>query len=277
MEILMNYLFETYAPDHMVRHLTGCGVASVVISLPLPLVIGGIFKLTKRRFKPIFFYAIIFTSLPVWGMTIAGRDFNKKLHTSNQTVQEQKQPAGPSEKSLAVDNEEKIRKMIMLSGAMEPFRRHLVDATAAWLEELIKNSPPLPEELLNGAKSTYVSTTTDVIYGKDGVFFIYMEAVSKYFTESQINRIIDFYENPLYAKIQSREGVTDQDKKEYEDLRERVFDNDIQTAYDQVLQEVVKHNAQWGHRMTMAAEAGLNKYFAKFNYSIKDNKIIRNE
>jgi hypothetical protein len=267
-QAFQTYFYKEYDPYHIAEDILGAVLGRLILWIIIPLIIASVSKFAlKKQFGRVLLKSMILVSIPFALIGSYGHyhEYVKKIRPS--------MPILDKKTSKIKD----VKRFLELSNVPSLMTKQLNLLISEGDKKTRSANPDTPSYIFDGMNQKMKSVMQAMIWAENGLMDKFADIYSKHLTDEQVKKLIDFYENPLWKKANSNVPLTDGEKKNFSELYEYTFDNEIKSCTDKIIEESEIVSKEWLKYGLERGQVEINEYLKSFGYVLNGYLLNRLE
>jgi len=267
-EAVQTYIYREYDSRYMIEDILGASLGRTFLWIIIPLIIALISKMIfKKRFGNILLGGMIIISIPLSLMGSYGHYYQ---YSKTKTV------------SLPIVNSQSekfkdIKKVLQQSMVPYLFSKQLDALISEGDKKTRDKNPGVRDYVFEGMTQRLKSVMQAMIWEQNGLMDKFDQIYAQNMTHDQIKRLLRFYENPLWKKMNSGESLSNDEKNALNEIYQNTFDENITSCTQKIISETETASKEWLKYALPRGKSEMNEYLKKFRYALDGYTLTRIE
>lgn len=258
-QALQTYFYKEYDPKYIFEDFLGEIIGKLILWMILPIIIAIISKVAfKKQFWGALLVCMVVVSIP---FALLGSYGHYYEYANN------KQASMPTV-HLETDKFDNARKIIEALDMPELMTNKLNSLISGDDEKTRSANPETPSYVFDALNQKIKSVLQSLIWEKNGLMDQYAKIYADNMTDRQLQKLLEFYEHPLFAKANSDEPLSDDEQDQFIDLYNITFSDDITSHAEKIEEEIKIATNTWAKYAVPKSKAEINDYLKSFGYTL---------
>jgi len=267
-QALQTYFYKEYDSRYIIEDVSGVALGKIILWTIIPLIIAVISKFVlKKQFGSIFLKSVLIVSIPL-SLFDSYWHYNEYVKNTKPSI-----PIATSESDKFKD----VKKILQLSQVPNLMSNRLNQLMAEGDKKARSINPNIPDYVFDGMNQKMKSVMQAMIWEENGLMDQYVQIFAKHFTDEQVEKLLNFYENPLWKKTNSNKSLTEAEKNKFNELSKYTFSKDITARNVIISKEMEAAVKEWLKYVLKKGKAEMNDYLKSFGYTLDGYKLNRIE
>lgn len=258
-QAFQTYSYKDYDSHYIAEDILGAVFGRLFLWTFIPLLIASIAKFAlKKQFGRTLLKSIILISVP---FALIGSYGYYSEHASN---------TKPSMSNLDTRayKYKRVKRFLELSNVPHLMTNQVNLLIFEGDKKARSANPDMPDYIFEGMNQKLNSVMQVLIWEKNGLMDQFVQIYSNHLTDKQVEKLVRFYENPLWLKINSKKPLTEAERKAYNELYSYTFDKDITSSTEQIVKESEVVSKEWLKYALPKGNIEMEEYLKSLGYTL---------